>query len=358
MAAMRIVPPIRYDLGLVGLSVAIAVAASTFSLWSFYWLQSPDLVSVFWKKVGSALILGSAIYGMHYTGMMAASFAPDTRSVVDVHWALNPWILAVMLGAVSIVFLLGVLLISTYEEVRAGRLELRTAQLRRVAVRAENQVRDLSGRLVELQDAERRRLASELHDIVGQNLSALTTELAMLRNRSVATGASDLQRDLEDVSELAKQSVEAVRKVMAQLRPPGLDELGLAAALRWHAQAFESRTGIAVRVDIDESVPKPGALLEDALLRIYLEALTNIAKHAEAREVQVTLESRGERVTLAIADDGHGFAVESYQPGEGERWGLALMQERAAAMGGELQVRSAPVRGTEVVFSISKKLWS
>jgi signal transduction histidine kinase len=104
-------------------------------------------------------------------------------------------------------------------------------------------------------------------------LSALIAELALIRSRLPAGAESELHKGLGDATLLAKQSAQAVREVMAQLRPPGLDELGLPAALRWHARAFESRTGITASVDADEALPKPSAAIEDAVLRIYLEAL-------------------------------------------------------------------------------------
>src|SRR6202165_5289966 len=269
-----------------------------------------------------------------------------------------PPALAVILGTASLLFLLAILLISAYEKLRASRLEPHVEKLGRAVEHASEEIRDLSKRLVELQDAERRRLATELHDIVGQNLSALVTELALIRGRLSAAKEPDLHKSLADATLLAKQSVEEVRKVTPQLRPPGLDELGLPAALRWHASAFESRTGIAAKVDADESLPRPSAAVEDAVLRIYLEALTNVAKHASARAVVVKLELRNGHIRLSIADDGRGFEVQARGHGESARWGLAIMQERAAAVGGELHIRSAPGAGTLIEFSISKDKWS
>ena len=358
MAAMRIAPPIRYDPWLVIVSILIAVAASVLALWSAFKLRFDNFFSAFWKRAGSAVIQGSAIYGMHYTGMVAAAFAPGSRSTVYRRQQFDPTALAVILGAASLAFLLATLLISAYETLRASRLEPHVENLGRAVEHASEEIRDLSRRLVELQDAERRRLATELHDIVGQNLSALVTELALIRSRLPAATDPELPKSLADASLLAKESVEAVRKVMAQLRPPGLDELGLPAALRWHASAFESRTGIAAKVDADESLPRPRAAVEDAVLRIYLEALTNVAKHASARAVRVKFELRNEQVRLSIADDGRGFEMQARGGRESAGWGLAIMQERAAAVGGELHTRSAPGAGTLVEFSISEDKWS
>jgi NO-binding membrane sensor protein with MHYT domain len=358
MAAMRMVPPIRYDPWLVILSILIAVGASVLALWSAYTLRLEDFLSAFWTRTASAVIQGSAIYGMHYTGMAAATFAPGSRSTVYPHQEIDPTALALTLGIASAVFLLAVLLISAYEASRASRLEPHVEKLGRVVEQASAEIRDLSSRLVELQDAERRRLATELHDIVGQNLSALVAELALMRSCLPAEAAPELHKGLADAILLAKQSAQAAREVMAQLRPPGLDELGLPAALRWHARAFESRTGITATVDADETLPKPSAAVEDAVLRIYLEALTNISKHAAAHVVMIKLQLNDDRIRLNIADDGFGFRAQTPRHGETARWGLAIMQARAAAVGGELHVRTTPGAGTRVEFTISEAKWS
>jgi NO-binding membrane sensor protein with MHYT domain/two-component sensor histidine kinase len=340
MAALRMDPPIRYGPFLFGLSIAIAIGASIASLWAAFRLRLETLASAFWKKAGSAFILGCAIYGMHYTGMAAAQFAPGSVSTAA-RQAFDHQSLAVILGAFTLVFLTATLLVSAYE-----------------AYRSSGEVGELSRRLVELQDEERRALAAELHDIVGQALSALNTELALARQRLPPDAVEAAER-IAAASSLVKASVAAIRNVMARLRPPGADELGLPAALRWHAAAFESRTGISVNVTADEELPRPSAKVEDALLRIYLEALNNILKHAGARQVRVALERRNGEIALTMADDGRGFD-DAAVPRRDERagWGLMIMRERAAAVGAELRVHSAPGSGTRVELVLSKDQWS
>jgi signal transduction histidine kinase len=146
---------------------------------------------------------------------------------------------------------------------------------------------------------------------------------------------------------------------MAQLRPPGLDELGLPAALRWHAAAFEARTGIAPAVSANETLPRPPPKVEDALLRIYLEALTNIAKHANARRVWVTLEARADKIVMGVADDGGGFDMtRPARRDEKSGWGLMIMYERAISIGAELRVDSTPGSGTRIEILVPKGKWS
>jgi signal transduction histidine kinase len=146
---------------------------------------------------------------------------------------------------------------------------------------------------------------------------------------------------------------------MTQLRPPGLDALGLPAALRWHAGAFESRTGIRVKVTADETLPRPSPAVEDVLLRIYIEALNNVANHAAARRVAVSLEARGDAVVTSIADQGRGIdATQRLRRDDLSGGGLMIMEERARSVGAELRIHSAPGEGTRVEFVISRDKWS
>ena len=357
MAALRMVPPIQYNAWLVALSVLIGMCASVLALWSARRLRSRGIFSAVWRKAGSAVFLGSAIYGMHYTGMAAASFEPGAVSSVHPQHLINPNTLAVVLGGVSLVLLLLMLLVSSYDALRASVAQAQAETLGRAVEQTEGQVRRLSRRLIEAQDAERRRLATDLHDIVGQNLAALAMELAIVRDR-LQSAAPELLRSVETATVLARQSIESIRKVMVELRPPGLDELGLAAALRWYASAFESRTGILTSVDADESLPKPSPVVADAILRIFLETLTNVSKHADAREVLVDLHREANVIALRVSDDGNGFDAAAPVRNERSGWGLPIMRERAAAIGAAYRIRSSPGNGTEVELSISEDAWS
>lgn len=273
-------------------------------MWSAYKLRSDDLLSAFWSRAGSAVILGSAIYGMHYIGMAAAHVAPQSRSAVPYGHHFDPTALALLLGGAVLLLLLATLLISSYEELRVGQLALRLERLGAAHAHASEEIRDLSSRLVEIHDAEARRIASELHDIVGQNLSALTMELATIQRLLPRDLPEDALSRFDKLLQLGKSSVGSVRKVMAELRPPGIHGLGLAAALQWHVREFESRTRIRASIAADDSILEPSPRVPDALLRIFLEALTNIAKHAGANSVRVKLARVGARVSLTVADDG------------------------------------------------------
>jgi len=348
---MRMEPPIRYRPGLVGLSVAIAVAASLIALWCAFKQRAQTMVSAFWNRAGSAVVMGIAIVGMHYTSMAAAKFEPNSVCTASSR-VIHPYGLAAALGASTLVFLLATLLVSAYDDYRATFLQTRVDQ-------ASGEVARLSGRLVAMHDEERRHLAAELHDVIGQDLAAANAELALVLGQMPAAAPPALAKHLGDASALLKRSVEALRSVMVQLHPPGLDELGLRAALGWHSAAFESRTGTPVSVNVDETLPRPSQAVSDALLRIYLEALSNVSKHADAPEVRTVLERRGHQIVMSIADGGRGF--DSDQPvrrDDKSGWGLMIMQERARSIAADLRVDSTPGAGTRVELLVPEEKWS
>jgi two-component system sensor histidine kinase UhpB len=207
---------------------------------------------------------------------------------------------------------------------------------------AEQALRALTRRLVQAEETERRRIARELHDRVGQNLSALNINLDILLGH---LGEGPLARRLEDSLKLVDGTLQSIENVMADLRPALLDEYGLAAALEWYGQEYAQRTGIRVAV----SAAQPGIELAQeaavALFRIAQEALNNAAKHSSAKRITVALEESDGELVLSICDDGKGFDPANAPRG---RWGMTTMRERAEAAGGRLAVESAPGRGTTV----------
>lgn len=207
-------------------------------------------------------------------------------------------------------------------------------------------LRELSRKLMEVEENERRSINRELHDRVGQNLSALQLNLGALRNELAAGAAPATAARLEDARALLETTSKQVRDVMAELRPAALDDYGLLAALRHHAAAVAVRLGISITVEGKDPAPRPPLAVETALFRIVQEALNNVAKHARARNVKVTLETVHREVVLTVADDGAGFAA-SLAPGT-PSYGIATMRERAEAIDARLRIHSAPGRGTRV----------
>jgi PAS domain S-box-containing protein len=211
----------------------------------------------------------------------------------------------------------------------------------------------MSRRAVEIQETERRRLAQELHDRVGQSLTALNINLNIMKGQISPSSASIVGARLDDSLKLVEATVESIRDVMAELRPAVLDDYGLAAVLRWYADDFGQRTGVATAVIGHDPTPRLASALEEILFRIVQEALTNVVKHARARQANVMLETHPGRFRLSVCDDGCGFDSSGLQQPAGHRgWGLMIMRERAESAGGELHVESEPGLGTRVIVDL------
>lgn len=213
-------------------------------------------------------------------------------------------------------------------------------------------LKGIARRAGEIQENERRRLAQELHDRVGQNLTALTLNLNIVKGQiDGAEGGAILAR-LDDSLKLLDATVESIRGVMSELRPAVLDDYGLAAALHWYAEEFGRRTGIVTTV-AERDVARLAPLVEGVLFRIAQEALTNVVKHSAATRVQIGLGVQAGMLRLSVADDGRGFDAARLQPPTRQGgWGLMIMRERAESAGGRLRVETAPGQGTCVVVEV------
>jgi PAS domain S-box-containing protein len=228
------------------------------------------------------------------------------------------------------------------EELRASAVELRA----------------LGARLTEIREEERREIARELHDQVGQALTALKLDLGWLRGQLPAAGAAEVLARVASMNELLDGTLETTRRISASLRPAILDDLGLPAALRWQAREFAQRTGVACEVrsspdaaELAGGVPvAPAAAL--ALFRILQEALTNVARHAGARRVDVALEIGGDEVVLTIADDGRGLPADVLS--RPTSLGLVGMRERALALGGKVSFLGRAGLGTTVTARLPR----
>jgi len=219
--------------------------------------------------------------------------------------------------------------------------------------RASEELRALTVRLAETEEAERRRLAQELHDRVGQNLTALSINLSIMSNLLPPKSSAAIMPRLEDSLALVGETVEHIRDVMAELRPPVLDDYGLLASLRWFGHRFAQRAGLAITIGGAEPSIRLPLATEIILFRIAQEALTNVARHAEAHQVSIMLEEMNGGARLTIADDGIGFDPEKRsQPNNRRGLGLLTMAERAESIGGRLRIDSAPGRGTRVIVEV------
>jgi signal transduction histidine kinase len=206
------------------------------------------------------------------------------------------------------------------------------------------QSRKLAARLLSVREEERTRIAREIHDELGQSLTAVKIDLAWLASRLPRRSAPILER-IRSTLDLADSIIQSVRRISTELRP-GILDLGLAAAVEWQAQEFQTRTGIRCELQLPaQEAVAPN--VSTALFRILQETFTNVARHSGATRVEVVLQKERDRLVLAISDNGRGF--DQADPSLAESLGLLGMRERAAMLGGGLSVSSAPGKGTSVI---------
>jgi signal transduction histidine kinase len=212
---------------------------------------------------------------------------------------------------------------------------------------------ELLHRVVSAQEAERQRIARELHDGTGQTLTALGLGLAAAADR-VDSEPAAVRRQLIDMKQMNAQVLQEVHNVIADLRPSVLDNLGLLPALRGHIHAFEERTGIQTKLVVRGKSARLKPDVETTIFRIVQEALTNVFRHAAAASASVEIAFAGDSVRLSVADDGRGFDVSTALAGGDGRaaWGLLGIQERASLVGGAAEIVSAPGQGTTLLITI------
>ena len=215
------------------------------------------------------------------------------------------------------------------------------------------QLQAMSRQLLEVQENERRLLARELHDSVGQELTALSLNLSMIRNALPPETAALVGPRLDDSQRLLEHTTQHLRHVMVTLRPPGLDELGLLAALKDHAQRVARRSGFTLTVQGSEPRPRLPPTVEIALFRIVQEALNNTVKHAQATDITITVEGSDGRVRLCVTDNGCGFDPQRRAAdGSTTGMGMTTMRERAQAVGAAFALQSACGEGTTITIDV------
>jgi two-component system sensor histidine kinase UhpB len=210
--------------------------------------------------------------------------------------------------------------------------------------RLEHERTDGRRRALRAQEAERGRVARELHDEVGQLLTGVVLQLEGL---SAAVPAAR-RGEVAGIQDNVRDGVQTVREIARGLRPPALDEFGLRASLVALAAGFGERSHLRVRHHIDPALPPLDAETELAIYRVAQEAITNVARHARAREVELLLRSDDHAVALTVADDGQGISTDDLHSSHG----VAGMRERALLVGGSLEIRRRIPQGTEVQLTV------
>jgi len=232
----------------------------------------------------------------------------------------------------------------------------RNARLFGMVSRSRAELRRLSAQVISAQEEQRRRISRELHDEVGQALTGIVIHATVLESsladRKDTTMFVDRARD---VAALARHTLEQIRGLSHLLRPTILDDLGVGPAVRWFAERFSSRSGLAVEVDVGSlGDTRFEQAVETTLYRAVQEALTNVARHAHATRARVKIDGAPDGVLLRVEDDGCGFESDGALSSQTHDSGLGLlgMRERVIGLGGQLEIGSQPGVGTTIVVRL------
>lgn len=217
-----------------------------------------------------------------------------------------------------------------------------------------DQLRTLSAHLQSVREEERRDIAREIHDELGQMLTVLKMDLTLLERKLPYNGASSTRgeavQQIQSMADMIDSIIRSVRRIATELRPEVLDELGLKDALEWEVEMFQTRTGIRTKLDSNVGELDLGRERSTALFRIFQETLTNVARHASATEVRASLDQHENTLTLEVQDNGRGITEQEI--GAVKSLGLLGMRERALIMGGEVLIEGAQGHGTIVRIQI------
>ena len=343
MAAMRLPAICSYRPSLLILSVGLAIVISLVAIWLTFHFREDGRASAGWK-IGCAVVMGSAIPTMHYTGMAAAQFAPSSMSFDTSHAVSTSTLGFAGVSAVTLL-VLGVAVLTAAVDRRFSAQKLW----------ADEAVRELSGRLLQIQDEERRHFARELHDSASQMLAALSMNLVALEPEAskISLDAANLvTKSVKLVDELSRE----VRTISHLLHPPLLDELGLSAALRDYVEGFAERSKINIDLEIPADFGRLSQEVETAMFRVVQECLTNIHRHSGSPIARICISHSESNVRVEVQDKGKGIPREKRSELElrGKAGvGIRGMRERLRQLGGTLEIkpgRNGP--GTVVVAQL------
>ncbi len=229
-----------------------------------------------------------------------------------------------------------------------GNLERQVQEQTEELIRINEQLHDLTAHLQAASEEERKEIAREIHDEMGQTLTALKFDLAWISDR-YKDDEPFIERK-NSMMKLVDSAISAVKRISADLRPGALDHLGLAAAMEWYASEFRKRTDIACEVTCSPNEIVLDGARSTTIFRIFQESLTNVARHAGAKKVKASIEKKEGKITLIVEDDGRG--ITEAEIADGQSFGLIGIRERVRAFNGELKISGAPNQGTTVEVSL------
>jgi PAS domain S-box-containing protein len=216
--------------------------------------------------------------------------------------------------------------------------------------KSRERLRNLSGRLQSLLEEERTRISREIHDELGQALTALKLDLSLTRRSLVSGGLAEQSAKVHEIERAVNRIIRTVRKIATDLRPGILDELGVGAAIEWVAKDFQNRTGVGCKVTIKVVEMISDTVLSTAIFRIVQEALTNVMRHAAASQVNVSLEKKDDTLIVEVRDNGIGIMERRIF--DSNSLGLIGIRERVHLLGGEAVISGKPGEGTLVRVTV------
>lgn len=286
MRAMRMAAEYRYDLRLASLAVILAMLFSLVGLWIGFRFRD-ETSSGGWRKIVGALAVGAAISSLHYFAMAATTFFPSMPDV-EVSHVVHISTLGAAAIAMGTLVVEGLAILTSFVDRRS----------------ASQKIEQLSNELVRSHDQERRRIARDLHDDVGQDLYAVRLSLGRLRDSAVRSKDRKL---LSETVDMAGASLEKVRTISQLLYPPELETLGFRAAIVAYVDGFRRRSGIHVELDIPVRLPNLSRQSESTLLNVIRECLLNVVRHSGSRRVKIRIQAELNQLALEVSDDGRGM---------------------------------------------------
>jgi len=321
---------------------------------SFFYLLPISFITWYTnKKAGFVFAVLSAAVWM---------YVDKNNNAVYSNEAIPLWNSLVRLGF----FLVVSLLISKFKSLNE-KLELkvaeRTSRLRKEAsehlkakteiAKQSSELRRLTQRLQTIKDEENIKIAREIHDELGQSLTAINLELVWISRKY--SNIPDIVRRLSDLSEIVNDTIKMMRKISSSLRPRLLDQLGIFAAIRSHVLDFSRRTGIECKIELPDGPYDLDPLMTTSVFRIYQEAVTNIARHAEATKAEVIVKLNEDKLHMIIKDNGKGLYSSNGKTSEEKTLGILGMKERTNILDGKLELNSTNGSGTEIILTIPIK---
>jgi signal transduction histidine kinase len=343
-----------------------ALTSKTLSLVSLFLLCASALYLIFLLQGKHTLktMVSLATFSLFTAQILSIlrEFPVWTRSVPGINeWSgtvEGPLLLAGIVLLLTTFYIALLETVSVKSLLRKQQVELYQEIAERERVQAElresrDQLRQLSAHVESIRESERARMSREIHDELGQTLTSLKIDLDTLKRRMPVSAetSSSCYEIIDSMKAQIASTVQTTRRLMTELHPAILDDLGLQAAVEWLVFDFNRRTGIRCTLDADTEHATIGAEQATALYRIVQECLTNITRHANASECKVRLLAEDHTVSLEVRDNGSGIADETNNK-EGRKFGILGMKERLMLLGGSLQIQSAPKQGTRVVVSI------